>query len=88
MLTHLKTGDIFKLIEKQEGGEKMLINSKPIKDYLNLRAITQEEFANMAGISRVTLYGTLYRETAAISTVKKIAAAMDIDVSELARETK
>lgn len=65
----------------------MLINSKPIKEYLNSNAITQEEFAKKAGISRATLYGTLYRETAAISTVKKIAAAMEAEVKVLTRES-
>lgn len=64
----------------------MTINSKPIKDYLTTKAMTQEEFAVEVGISRATVYGILYRQTAAISTVKKLAIAMNISLDELTKQ--
>lgn len=65
----------------------MLINSTTIKDFMNTKALTQEEFAVKAGISRATVYGILYRGTAAISTVKKLAELMEVSPEDLARKT-
>jgi HTH-type transcriptional regulator, competence development regulator len=60
------------------------VDVERLRELRKLRALSQDELAEAAGVGRVTISRIERRETGAHGrTLRKLAKALDVDVSEL-----
>lgn len=64
----------------------MKINSKKIRNLMNINFITQTALAESAGVSRATINSALLKSSCSIKTVNSIADALAVEPAELIEE--
>lgn len=73
---------MYSILNFVHGGDKMVFNVKKIREE---KGISQEELSKKTGISRTIISGmeTGLVKNATVETVKKIAQALDVKISDI-----
>lgn len=73
---------MYSILKFVHGGDKMVFNVKKIREE---KGISQEELSKKTGISRTIISGmeTGLVKNATVETVKKIAQALDVKISDI-----
>lgn len=61
----------------------MKVDAKQIKRMMSVRLMTQEQLAQAAEVSRMTINGTLLKGSCSTQTAGKIAKALGVDPEDI-----